>query len=156
MNRIKLYVVGALLILQFVSCDDSYKSSIPDFPVQLNLDLTTTYPTFRNSYNKYLIFERRISVTDYIGYGGILVYTGFDGGYYAFDMSCPYEVKPSIRVHPNDKGQAICDSCKTVFDISYGIGNPVPNPVTGKAALAKETLRRYKANLSGDVLYITR
>jgi nitrite reductase/ring-hydroxylating ferredoxin subunit len=156
MNRIKLYGFVTLLALQFVGCDDTYRSSIPDFPVQLNLDLATTYPTFRNSYNKYIVFEKKIRVTDYIGYGGILVYSGFDGGYYAFDMSCPYEVKPTIKVRPNDKGQAICDSCKTVFDISYGIGNPVPNPLTGKAASAKEALRRYKAVLSGDYLYVTR
>ncbi len=149
MNSLKYYLLVSLLTLQFVSCDDTYKSSIPDFPVQLDLNLTTTYPTFRNSYNKYLVFETKRYVSDYIGYGGILVYTGFDGNYYAFDMACPYEVKQKTRVHPNDKGQAICDSCKTVFDISYGIGNPTSGP-------AKETLRRYKANLSGDVLYITR
>jgi len=149
MNSIKYHLLVGLLALQFVSCDDTYKSSIPDFPVQLDLNLTTTYPTFKNSYNKFLIFETKRYVTDYIGYGGILVYTGFDGAYYAFDLACPYEVKQKIRVHPNDKGQAICDSCKTVFDISYGIGNPTSGP-------AKETLRRYKTNLSGDVLYITR
>ena len=149
MNSIKYYLFVGLLVLQFVSCDDTYKSSIPDFPVYLDLNLTTTYPTFKNSYNKYLIFDKKINVNDYIGYGGILVYTGFDGEYYAFDLACPYEVKQNIIVHPNDKGQAICDSCKTVFDISYGIGNPTSGP-------SKETLRRYKTNLSGDILYITR
>ena len=79
MNSIKYYLFIGLLALQFVSCDDTYKSSIPDFPVSLELNLTTTYPTFKNSYNKYLIFDKKINVTDYIGYGGILVYTGFDG-----------------------------------------------------------------------------
>lgn len=138
-----------MIALQLVSCDDSYRSAIPDYPVQLDLNLTTTYPTFKNTYNKTLIFETKRYQTDYLGYGGILVYIGFDGNYYAFDMSCPYEVKPGTKVRPNDKGQAICDSCKTVFDISYGIANPISGP-------AKQTLRRYKAFLSGDVLYISR
>jgi len=146
----KLLVLGSLLIsFMVVSCDDSYISSIPDFPVWLQLNLTSTYPTFRNSYNKSLTFEKPIFETDRIGYGGILVYTGFDGQYYAFDMSCPYEHKAKIKVHPNDVGQAICDSCKSVYDIGYGIGNPS----SGKS---KEVLRRYKANLSGDNLNITR
>lgn len=146
----KIFVLGSLLInLALVSCNDTYVSSIPDFPVWLQLNLTSTYPTFRNSYNKFLTFEKPIIETDRVGYGGILVYTGFDGQYYAFDMSCPYEHKAKIKVHPNDIGQAICDSCKSVYDIGYGIGNPS----SGKS---KEVLRRYKANLSGDILSITR
>ncbi|HEY6913875.1 MAG TPA: hypothetical protein VI413_04295, partial [Paludibacter sp.] len=156
---IKYYLTIGLLALQFASCDDTYISPIPDFPVYLELNLTTTYPTFRNSSNKSLIFIKgttpNIPERAATGYGGILVYSGVmldDAGntiYYAFDMSCPYEHKQKILVHPNDKGQAICDSCKTIFDISYGIGNPTSGP-------AKQTLRRYKTNLSGDILYITR
>ena len=131
------------------SCNDNVISSIPDFPVYLNLNLTSTYPTFRNSYNKSLTFETVILATDRVGYGGILVYTGFDGNYYAFDMACPYEVKQSIRVHPNGLGQAVCEGCGSVFDIGYGNGYPA----SGKA---KEALKRYKTILSGDVLIISR
>jgi hypothetical protein len=146
----KIFVLSSLLIsFLLVSCDDTYISSIPDFPVWLQLNLTSTYPTFRNSYNKSLTFENPIIETDRVGYGGILVYTGFDGQYYAFDMSCPYEHKAKIKVRPNELGQAICDSCKSVYDIGYGIGNPS----SGKS---KEVLRRYKANLSGDILSIAR
>jgi nitrite reductase/ring-hydroxylating ferredoxin subunit len=153
MSYIKYYLFVGLLALQFASCDDTYKSSIPDYPVHLELNLAAEYSTFRNSTNKSFTFIRGITPgipeTNYTGFGGILVYSGFDGQYYAFDMSCPYEAKQNIRVHPNDIGQAICDSCKTVFNIGYGIGDPASGP-------AKETLRRYKTNLSGDILYITR
>lgn len=143
---------GLLLFIMFTllsGCDDSSISPIPDYPVSLQLNLTTTYPTFRNSINQYLLFQKPVFQTDRIGYGGILVYTGFDGTYYAWDLSCPYEAKPDIRVHPNQQGQAVCDSCKSVFDIGFGIGNPSSGP-------AKNLLKRYKANLSGDVLYIYR
>jgi hypothetical protein len=137
-----------LLALPFASCDDTFRSSIPDYYVNLQLNLTTTYPNFKSP-NHYLVFNKRINVTDGIGYGGILVFCGWDNNYYAFDLACPKESNSKIIVHPNDLGQAICDSCKTVFDVSYGVGNPISGP-------AKETLRRYKANLSGDILYITR
>jgi len=133
----------------FSSCYDNVISSIPDYPVRLQLNLTTTYPTFKNSVNQFLLFEKRRFETDYIGFGGILVYTGFDGEYYAFDMACPYEAKNTIRAYPNDIGQAICKECGSVFDISYGIGNPSSGP-------AKEVLKRYKTSISGDVLYISR
>ena len=136
------------LAFQMASCDDSIQSSIPDYAVYLELNLTSTYPNF-NSPNQSLIFPKRIIETDRIGYGGILVYIGFDNQYYAFDMSCPYESKASIKVYPNDIGQAVCETCGTVFDIGYGIGNPSSGP-------AKEVLKRYRANVSGNILYITR
>lgn len=146
---IKYYLVISFLTVLFVGCNDNVISSIPDFPVYLELNLTTTYPTFKNSYLKFLLFKQGVFVTDRIGYGGILVYTGFDGSYYAFDMACPYEAKQNIRVYPNNAGQAVCEGCGSVFDIGYGIGSP-------SKGLAKEALKRYKATLSGDVLLITR
>jgi len=146
---IKYYLALAILTLSFVGCNDNVISSIPDFPVYLQLNLTTTYPTFRNSYNKFLLLKQGVFVTDRVGYGGILVYTGLDGEYYAFDMACPYEAKQNIRVYPNDVGQAICEGCGSVYEIGYGIGYP------SKGA-AKEALKRYKATLSGDNLIIMR
>jgi hypothetical protein len=145
---VKYYLIISILALSFAGCNDNVISSIPDFPVYMQLNLTSTYPTFRNSVNKYLIFEKGVFVTDRTGFGGILVYTGFDGEYYAFDLSCPYEAKQDIRVIPNGIGQAVCEGCGSVFDLGYGIGNPS----SGKA---KEALKRYKAVLSGDILLIT-
>jgi nitrite reductase/ring-hydroxylating ferredoxin subunit len=139
-------------------CDDSVKSSIPDFPVSLELNLTSTYPTFKNSVNQFLIFKEPILVTDHVGYGGIIVCTGLsfdDSGntqYFAFDMSCPYEALNSVRVYPDYTTflpHVICEKCGSVFDVSFGYGNPISGP-------AKEYLKRYRTSLSGDVLYITR
>jgi nitrite reductase/ring-hydroxylating ferredoxin subunit len=139
-----------MLIISFliVGCNDNYISSIPDFPVYMELNLTTTYPNF-HSPNQSLTFIKPITVKDRIGYGGILVYIGFDNQYYAFDMSCPYEHQPTIRVYPNGLGQAVCEKCGSVFDIGYGIGNT-------SAGKAKEILKRYKVTLNGDWLYISR
>lgn len=136
------------LALLLASCNDNIRSSIPDYPVYLDLNLTTTYPTFKNNINESLIFKQRIFETDRIGFGGILVYVGFDGNYYAFDMACPYEAKQTVRVYPNDVGQAVCEKCGSVFDIGYGIGNPSSGP-------AKEVLKRYRTSLSGDNLIIS-
>lgn len=141
-------------------CDDSYVSSIPDYQVNLNLNLTTTYSTFKNSTNQYLLFETRKLETDRIGYGGIIVCSGLwgdDSGntiYYAFDLACPYEAKKDITVAPPPKiedytGRVTCEECGTVYDIGNGYGNPIEGP-------SKEVLKKYKATLSGDVLYIYR
>ena len=159
LSFVKYNLIITILALFFVSCNDNVISSIPDYPVYLNLNLTSTYPTFRNSHLHYILFAKGINVIDRVGFGGILVVTGIDGSYYAFDMSCPYEANKDILVFPNGSkeknateyfshnGQVVCEKCGSVFDITSGFGNPI----SGKA---KETLKRYKANLSGDILSI--
>ena len=145
------------LTIFFVSCKDNVQSSIPDYPVYLQLNLTAQYPTFRNSQGKFLTFEKGVTANDRIGFGGIVVCTGITlddyGGtqYYAFDMACPYELKNTVKVHPDTQGlpHLICDKCGSVFDITFGSGNPLSGP-------AKEFLKKYRTSLSGDVLYVNR
>lgn len=144
----KKSILLILLLYVLYGCQDEIVSPIPYRQVYLQLNLTASYPIFKNSVNQYLIFDRRINVTDAVGYGGILLYTGFDGNYYAFDMSCPYEANSNIKVRPNNLGQAICDSCHSVFDISWGVANPIP------PSKATKVLKHYKASLYGDVLYV--
>lgn len=150
-----------LLIALFVvaiwsGCDDNYVSSIPSYPVSLQLHLTSTYPTFKNSIHQFLLFENGVNATDMIGYGGILVFSGIDPDsgntiYYAFDMACPYEAKRDVRVYPvkDGLGQVKCEKCGSVYNVLYGVGWPDSGPAT-------EKLRSYKTSLSNDVLFIYR
>lgn len=148
----RYFLLAPLLALSAASCNDNVVSSIPDYPVSLELNLITTYPNFK-SINHSLTFIRGVTpgipITNYTGFGGILVYIGFDGTYYAFDMACPYEAKPTVRVYPNSLGQAVCEKCGSVFNLGYGLGDPQSGP-------AKQILKRYRATLSGDILYVSR
>ena len=168
-SLIRNIVVVTMTCLFLAGCDDTYISSIPDYPVYLELDLVTVYPIFRNSTNKYLTFITGVTpnlpIIYRMGYGGIIVNSGVtkdDYGnsiYYAYDMSCPYEHKSTVRVYPNDLGQAVCEKCGTVFDIGYGAGNPTKRIRTNlpdTIPLTKEYLKRYRASFSNNVLYITR
>lgn len=156
LSQTKTYLLLLAAII-FSGCDDSYVSSIPDYQVNLQLNLTTTYPTFKNSTNQFLLFETRKLETDRIGYGGIIIYSGIgldDSGntiYYAFDMSCPYEAKKDTKVYPleDEMGKVKCEKCGSVYDLSFGSANPVEGP-------SKEVLKKYKTTLNGDVLYIYR
>jgi len=151
---IKHCLAVIFLALTFASCRDTVTSSIPDYPVYLELNLTTApYTTFRNSYLHCFYFitlnsPHILPITNRLGYGGIIVCTGYDGEYYAFDMSCPYEASRTVRVYPNDSGQAVCEKCGSVYTLGYGIGDPQSGP-------AKEMLKRYKATLNGYTLYVT-
>ena len=154
--RTKLFITLFMAAI-WSGCDDNYVSSIPSYPVSLQLNLTSTYPTFKNSTNQFLLFEKRVNETDRIGYGGILVCTGIsldDSGntiYYAFDMACPYEAKKDVRVYPvkDGLGEVKCEKCGSVYNVGYGFGDPASGPAT-------EILKRYKTSLSEDVLYIYR
>lgn len=162
-TSLKYSLYSMFLALILASCNDNIQSSIPDYPVYLNLSLTSTYPTFRNSTNQSLTFIKgvtpNIPETNYTGFGGILVYSApftDDNGntiYYAFDLSCPYEAKNNIRIHLQESslGKVVCDKCGSVFDISFGSGLPESGP----AKEAKDRLKIYRTMFSGDYLQIT-
>lgn len=129
------------------SCNQNNLSPIPDYTVNLQLNLNTEYATF-TAPCQYLTFTERHLETDRIGYGGILVYIGFDSEYYAFDLACPKECDRNVRVLPNDVGQAVCESCGEVYDVSYGFGLP-------KNGISRYPLKSYKVRNSRNILYIT-
>jgi len=148
--KTKTYLLLFVAIL-LSGCDDSYVSSIPDYQVDLNLDLNSSYSTFKNSTGEFLLIENRIFETDRIGYGGIFLYTGLslddsnNTMYFAFDMACPYEAKRDVRVYPIEDdlkgfGKVKCEECGSIYDVSYGYGYPIEGP-------SKEVLKKYNAIL---------
>jgi len=155
-NFIHIVLIGCivLLFIALQSCETEDQRRIPEASVYMELNLATSYPTFRNSLNDTLVFTqaRFGHPTDRIGYGGILVYTfvnGADLNYCAFDLCCPNEANPNIRVYPNENGEAVCKVCGTVYQLLTGTGMVKSGP-------SKWNLKRYSARLSGDVLYISR
>lgn len=159
--RLRLFLAFFIVVI-WSGCDDNYVSPIPLYPVSLKLNLTSTYPTFKNSIHQFLLFEKRINVNDMIGYGGILVFSGIDPDsgntiYYAFDMACPYEVKRDVRVYPikDGLGQVKCEKCGSVYNVFSGSGYPEPNSGPAAGPDVKK-LRRYNTSISNDVLFIYR
>jgi nitrite reductase/ring-hydroxylating ferredoxin subunit len=151
-SKIRIFVSFACTVL-LMGCEGNYVSSIPNYPVFLDIDLRLApyNTTLKNNNNSYVLFEEpRMGkeLTDRIGYGGVIVYADFEGKYCAFDLACPHEALPSVKVKPNDLGQLVCDSCNSVYDISFGVGHPTKGP-------SKEGLKRYKTMLQGDLLRVT-
>ena len=145
MCKIKRYILFTLLL---ISCKQ-YKNPIPDFPVRLEFNITADAPELA-AFNGYKEFTVPKNATQYLGYGGILVFHTIDDKFYAFDMACPYEVKPTVKVHCNYVGVAVCDSCKTQFSVVDGNGYV-------QSGVAKYPLKKYQVyydNLMGNVLVI--
>ena len=142
-----------MFCLSFMGCEDPNLTRIPKAPVNLILNLTTEYPTFRYNTTDTLVFTKpRLGheLTDRLGFGGILVVIGFDK-YYAYDLCCPYEADPNIRVHPQENGEAVCKVCGSTFQLLYGYGSVMKGP-------SKWSLKPYpvvESNTpSGDFLII--
>jgi hypothetical protein len=145
-NICRYFLVGVFTILT-LSCEDSRRSPIPDYPVNLKLDLLGEYNTFYNSKGQSLVFIEPKKAEDRLGFGGILVSTNSWGEYCAFDLACPYEVKRDVRVRP-DGLIAICDSCGSQFDLwETALGAPSKGP-------SKFPLKKYKTSITNNILVI--
>lgn len=153
-----LFLLLVVLTLNTTGCEGSYVSPVPEYPVSMSLNLTANYPAFKNSVNQYLMFTKPVTVTDRIGYGGLLVCTGVmmdDYGnslYFAYDLACPHEADASIRIAPlpDRLGEVKCPECGTVYNAGYGFGEPLSGP-------SKHPLKKYKTMMQGnDILLIYR
>ena len=149
-DKLTYNLVLTSLTIILSGCYDNYVSSIPDYPVRLQLNLTSTYPTFKNNPNQFLIFETPPKYGESVGFGGIIIYAGINPDeYFAFDLACPNEANKSIKVEPSDYfGRVVCETCGSVYEISSSGAFPIEGP-------SKEPLKRYKAIPQGDILYIT-
>lgn len=129
------------------ACHDTYISSIPNYPVYLEINISTEYPHFvpSNIYS-YLIFEEQRYLTDKIGYAGVLVFIGGDEKYYAFDLACPNEAKRTVKVEM-DGIFAVCPECGEAYDLSSGLGVPTKGICT-------EGLKRYATTAVNGKVYV--
>lgn len=149
-HHITLIAAYFVVMLVVVGCNDM-RTPIPDYPVLLDINLaadaTEVVPVLG-----YKCFITPRKVNEYLGYGGILVYhtVNVEGcPYVAFDLSCPHEAIPNIRLRICDDGTAVCDSCGSVYMLLDGTGFATAGPTRHK-------LRRYNVAQLGYDLFIRR
>jgi nitrite reductase/ring-hydroxylating ferredoxin subunit len=109
----------SILTLFLLTCCNPNRTSIPDVPVRLELNIMSDAPELF-AFGGFKEFTEPENVSQYLGYGGILVFHTIDDKYCAFDMSCPYEAQHNVRVHTNNSGIARCDSCQSAFYVGDG------------------------------------
>lgn len=156
-KAISLLVAAAALI----SCHSTDDERIPNMAVSINLSDAGLWNRFGVSgfgIPQYFIkslqqpagfhyLERTMT-----GYGGVLLINGFDFrinevGPLAYDLSCPVERKPDIRVAvDSDTFEAICPVCGSKYDVTMGAGSPISGP----AASDRYALRRYQCVPNGS------
>lgn len=126
MKKKDLYILFFLILL--TACNHvNYESNIPDAAVSLTFNIYQDAPEL-DVVGGFKEFTKPPKIGEYVGYGGVLIFHDFNGNFDAFDMACPYENNPNIRVHASMLGNAVCDSCGSVFNIMYGGGLPISGP----------------------------
>jgi len=88
---------------------------------------------------------------DRTGYGGLLLSMDAMGNLIVYDLACPYEARPTVRLYvPSGQPYAQCPECGSTYDIYTNYGNPRSGP----AAEHGYGLQRYTAVWGGALEYL--
>ncbi len=158
-TTLRLTIVVAVLAI-LASCQTVDDDRIPSLAVNVNISdaaLWNTYGVagFGDSRRFIISSTERVpsgfpyNMQSATGFGGILLISGMDpftnttDAPLAYDLACPVECKPNIRVAiEGDLYQAICPVCGSRYDVTMQGGSPVSGPAAeGKQKLG---LRRYQ------------
>lgn len=159
---IRLKFLYALLLMPLLSlagaCNTVDDERIPNMAVAINLQTADLWATYGVSgYGQYRIFIRSLGEPrnfPYVsnsatGYGGVLLISGFNpytleaAVPLAYDLACPVECKPDIRVRMLSDGVlpvAVCPECGSHYDVTERGGAPSEGP----ALTQNLGLRRYE------------
>lgn len=134
LSRLSLFLVFMLAFS--TACKDDFNSSIPYVDVNFSISMS--------NYNDLTVVGVPVFING--GYGGIVVINVFDS-YYAFDVTCPYEVDLNCRVEPDGSPVVTCPCCETQYNLlegAYAFDGP-----------SSEPLRPYRVTRSGNRLYFS-
>lgn len=162
--KIRNLLISLITLVVVGSCDSVDDERIPYAAVHLSFATVGDWHQWgvaeeSAGYRKY-IFVRgsRDNVpvgfpykdVDATGYGGLLVVSDVLGNLVAYDLSCPYEARPDVRLNvPEGELYAECPKCHSTFDIFTNHGNPRSGP----AAERHYGLRRYSVISGGQLEY---
>ncbi|MDR1259175.1 MAG: (2Fe-2S)-binding protein [Tannerellaceae bacterium] len=137
-----------LLALIGSSCEKAFISSIPNYPVYLELDLAfednVLVPVLAYKIYTPQNVNQAIEKT---GFGGVLIFHGINA-YHAFDAACPHEASRTVTVGVDDDHlYAVCPRCQTKYDLTSGVANPVSGP-------GREQLKPYRVWGSDSKIYV--
>lgn len=146
---------GSILL---TGCNTIDSDRIPNYAVNINLTPQASWQTYGVTYfGQYKRFVRELREPSNFpwlertmtGFGGVLLVCGIDAFTneanvpLAYDLACPVERKPDVRVNvEGELYEAVCPVCGSHYDVTMGGGGPLSGPAAeGKY---KYALRRYQ------------
>lgn len=136
------------MLLVTTACVERSEPTTPPAPVYLHLSLQASAYRPLASPGGMVRITTPTTITERIGYGGVAVVRSLtEMRFYAYDLACPHEARPAIRVEEYDL-QLRCPSCGSTFEVVYGSGAPTSGP-------ARAPLRSYVARYDALLHHIT-
>lgn len=143
-------MMAAALLIGAAACGEVNDERIP--AVSVNVELSN--PGYWDIYGVHGLGQSRIFIKNeripadfpftamtFTGFGGILLVTDLSNSPLAYDLACPVEVSPTVRVRFNpDNLEARCPECGSVYNVCEYQGSAV----SGVAYDRKYGLRRYR------------
>jgi nitrite reductase/ring-hydroxylating ferredoxin subunit len=119
-------------------------------PVNLEFSIVAAAPQL-SALGGFAEFIVPQNVSQYLGYGGIVVVHTYENKYCAFDMSCPVEAEANVRVYTDFTGVATCEKCGAEYLLIDGNAFP-------QKGNSKFTLKKYSVyyNELYNSIYVTR
>lgn len=143
-NLLRWLIVG-LAAVCLCACHQLDDQRVPNLKVNINLGDQGTWDAYgAKGYGdfNYFIFTTSIrephgfpyTYNSGTGYGGVLLvwgqnpFTG-DVGPLAFDLSCPVERMPDVRIYMDfNTLEAVCPECGSHYDVEEAYGAPASGP----------------------------
>ena len=140
----KLYLL-LLPVMLLASCHELNDDRIPMVGVNIDLGNAGVWATYGVSgygpHREFILADGirlpagfPYTVYSKTGYGGVLLIGGFNPftgeiGPMAFDLSCPVERKPDVRVYIDEETfDAICPVCGSHYNVVGSYGAPLTDP----------------------------
>lgn len=140
-------IVWLLAAVSLAACKTEVKTSVPSTRVSLEFNILRDAPQL-NANGGVATFIKPKYRNQYLGYGGVVVFHDFEDRFVAFDLACPNEVDPQVRLNVDSiPGEAVCPQCGAVFDIGYGHGYPV-------AGNCRNPMRQYGVAVSNYDVHV--
>lgn len=157
-NIIFMFAVAVMIIMAAIapSCRELEDNRIPVSPVSIIFPTSVEWTIYgvpaAMSYKRF-IRQNRVPnnfpwlATTQTGYGGVLLVGDVMGNPKAYDLSCPVECKPDIRISIDTSTQtAKCSKCGSEYDVFTLEGHPLSGP----AAKNGYGLKRYRVGPGRD------
>ncbi len=146
MRRIAKYISLVALVLGISSCT---KVETPvKGTVNIALDNYGLWSTFGVSgvgaYRKFIKSERvpsnfSYTALSYTGVGGVLLICDVTNTPLAYELTCPYEKNPTIRINiDSNTYEAVCPKCGSRYNVIEAYGAPISGPaIENKVGLTR-------------------
>lgn len=162
MTRILSLFILTIITLAVTACHSVDDERIPYADVRVTFRTIGDWHLYGVSggdTRRFILTEREslpagfpYSVGSRTGYGGLLLTMDAMGNVVVFDLACPVEVKPDIRIYvPEGETFAQCPRCGSTYDIFTNHGNPRSGPANEHGY----ALTRYSVIYGGDLDYLT-